>query len=141
MYARGDVPARPRTHEPALNRRPRPLCTNLTRGISSPATSMRTIQVEAPGLLTTLQDLGRPGYGTLGVSDSGAADPIALRLGNRLVGNQENTAALEMTLLGATFTFSDRMVVALTGSDFGATLDGHVIPLWTSFAVAAGQKL
>lgn len=102
---------------------------------------MRTIQVEAPGLLTTVQDLGRPGYGTLGVSESGAADPVALRLGNRLVGNPENAAGLEMTLLGATFTFSERMVVAVTGSDFGATLDGHVVPLWTSFAVAAGQKL
>jgi antagonist of KipI len=102
---------------------------------------MRTIQVEAAGLLTTVQDLGRTGYGSLGVSASGAADPIAVRLGNRLVGNPENAAALEMTLLGGTFTFSERMVIALTGSDFGATLDGHAVPLWTSFAVAAGQKL
>lgn len=102
---------------------------------------MRTIHVEAPGLLTTVQDLGRPGYGTLGVSASGAADPIALRLGNRLVGNPENTAALEMTLLGGTFTFSEAMIIALTGSDFGAALDCHALPLWTSCAVAAGQKL
>jgi len=102
---------------------------------------MRTIHVEAPGLLTTVQDLGRPGYGTLGVSASGAADAIALRLGNRLVGNSENAAALEMTLLGGAFSFSDRMVVALTGSDFGATLDGHAVPLWTALNVAPGQKL
>ena len=102
---------------------------------------MRTIHVEAPGLLTTVQDLGRSGYGTLGVSASGAADPIALRLGNRLVGNPENTAGLEMTLLGGTLAFSDPMVLALTGCDFGTTLDGHAVPLWTSFEVASGQKL
>src|SRR5690349_24357433 len=102
---------------------------------------MRELRVETPGLFTTVQDLGRPGYATLGVSVSGAADAIALRLGNRLVGNPENAAALEMTLLGGTFSFSDKTVVALTGSDFGATLDGHAVPLWTSFAIAAGQKL
>src|SRR5215469_5926360 len=102
---------------------------------------MRTIHVEAPGLLTTVQDLGRPGYGTLGVSASGAADALALRLGNRLVGNPDTAPGLEMTLLGGAFGFSDRMVVALTGSDFGATLDSHAVPIWTTFDVAPGQKL
>src|SRR5436309_13072325 len=102
---------------------------------------MKVIQVEAPGLFTTVQDLGRPGFGKLGVSTSGAADPIALRLGNRLVGNPENAAGLEKTLLGGTLAFSDPMVLALTGCDFGTTLDGHAVPLWTSFEVASGQKL
>jgi antagonist of KipI len=102
---------------------------------------MREIHVEAPGLFTTVQDLGRPGYGKLGVSASGAADPIALRLGNRLVGNPENTGALEMTLLGGTFAFSEDTIVAITGSDFAPTLDGAPAPLWTSFHVAANQRL
>lgn len=102
---------------------------------------MRTIHVEAPGLLTTVQDVGRPGYGILGVSASGAADAVALRLGNQLVGNPDTAPGLEMTLLGGAFSFSDRMVVALTGSDFGATLDGHAVPIWTTFDVAPGQKL
>lgn len=102
---------------------------------------MRTIHVEAPGLLTTVQDVGRPGCGILGVSASGAADAVALRLGNRLVGNPDTAPGLEMTLLGGAFSFSDRMVVALTGSDFGATLDGHTVPIWTTFDVAPGQKL
>ena len=66
---------------------------------------MRVIQVEAAGLFTTVQDLGREGFGPMGVSPSGAADPISLRLGNRLAGNAENTAALEMTLLGGRFVF------------------------------------
>src|ERR1700750_1551156 len=95
---------------------------------------MSTIEVKAPGLLTTVQDLGREGFGPLGVSPSGAADPIALRLGNALVGNPGNTAALEMTLLGGTFRFEEPAVVALAGSDFGP-------PVWTSFALAAGETL
>ena len=65
-----------------------------------------TIEVISAGMFTTVQDLGRPGYGMLGVSRCGSADPIALRLGNRLVGNPENSAALEMTLLGGTFRFT-----------------------------------
>jgi antagonist of KipI len=99
------------------------------------------IEVRSRGLLTTVQDLGRYGFGPLGVSPSGAADPIALRLGNRLVGNDENTAALEMTLLGGTFSFPQGAIVAVGGSDFGATLDGAPVPMWTTIAVQAGQTL
>jgi len=102
---------------------------------------MTQIQVQAPGLLTTVQDLGREGFGPLGVSASGAADPIALRLGNRLVGNADGTAGLEMTLLGGTFLFPQDAVVALAGSDFRATLDGAPVELWTSVKVSAGQTL
>ena len=64
---------------------------------------MSVIQVLSPGLLTTVQDLGREGFGPMGVSPSGAADAISLRLGNRLVGNTEGASGLEMTLLGGTF--------------------------------------
>jgi hypothetical protein len=96
---------------------------------------MRTIQVRVPGLFTTVQDLGREGFGAMGVSAAGTADPIALRLGNRLVGNSEGAASLEMTLLGGTFCFPEGAVVALTGSDFGATLDDEAIEM----DVARGQ--
>ena len=102
---------------------------------------MSSIQVQSPGLFTTVQDLGREGFGALGVSASGAADPIALRIGNRLVGNAENTAALEMTLLGGTFLFPEGGVVALTGSDFGAVLDSDPMPLWRSVEVNPRQIL
>ena len=102
---------------------------------------MRVIQVQAAGLLTTVQDLGREGFGPMGVSPSGAADPISLRIGNRLVGNTEGTAGLEMTLLGGTFVFPEGAVVALTGSDFGATLDGNPVELWASFEARPGQAL
>jgi len=102
---------------------------------------MSVIEVRAPGLLTTVQDLGREGFGPIGVSASGAADPIALRLGNRLVGNTEGAPALEQTLLGGTFMFPEGAIIALTGSDFGAELDGATIPLWSSIEVGVGQTL
>jgi len=75
---------------------------------------MRVMEVQAPGLLTTVQDLGREGFGPMGVSPSGAADAISLRLGNRLVGNGEGAAGLEMTLLGGRFVFWEDAVFALT---------------------------
>jgi antagonist of KipI len=102
---------------------------------------MSLIEVQSPGLQTTVQDLGREGFGPMGVSPSGAADPIAPRIGNRLVGNAEGAAALEMTLVGGTFLFPERSVVALTGSDFGATLDDVAVEMWTAVEVRAGQTL
>lgn len=102
---------------------------------------MSTIVVQSPGLLTTVQDFGREGFGTLGVSPSGAADVISLRLGNQLVGNAEGAAALEMTLLGGAFLFPEGGVAALTGSDFGATIDIAPAGLWTSLQIKPGQIL
>jgi antagonist of KipI len=99
------------------------------------------IQVQSPGLLTTVQDLGREGFGPLGVSPSGAADPISLRLGNRLVNNPQGASALEMTLLGGTFLFPNGAVIALAGSDFGASLDGISLDPWVAVHVRPGQTL
>jgi antagonist of KipI len=102
---------------------------------------MSTIQVQAPGLLTTVQDLGRPGFGPVGVSPSGAADPVSLRLGNRLVANDETAAGLEMTLLGGKFVFPEGAILALTGSDFGAILDDVPLDLGTSAEARPGQMV
>jgi antagonist of KipI len=102
---------------------------------------MSVILVREPGLFTTVQDLGREGYGPLGVSASGAADAISLRLGNQLLGNADGAAALEMTLLGGAFEFVEGAVVALGGSDFGATLDGKPVETWNAFEARAGQVL
>ena len=68
---------------------------------------MNTLVVEHPGFQTSVQDLGRPGYGPVGVSPSGAADPVSLRLANLLVGNPPAAAALEMTLLGGSYVFPE----------------------------------
>ena len=102
---------------------------------------MSTVLVQSPGLFTTVQDQGREGFGAMGVSPSGAADAISLRVGNRLVENPETAAGLEMTLVGGTFEFPEGAVLALTGSDFGATLDGVPVALWTSVKVQSGQLL
>jgi antagonist of KipI len=102
---------------------------------------MSTIQVHEPGLQTTVQDLGRNGFGPVGVSPSGAADPISLRIGNRLVGNVEGAAGLEMTLLGGTFTFPEGAILALAGSDFGAMLDEVRIEVGTPVEVRPGQTV
>lgn len=102
---------------------------------------MKVIQVQAPGLLTTVQDLGREGFGPMGVSPSGAADAISLRIGNRLVGNEEGAAGLEMTLLGGAFVFPEGATVALTGSDFGVAVDRVPVDPWTTVEVKRGQTL
>jgi antagonist of KipI len=102
---------------------------------------MSEIHIQAPGLLSTVQDLGREGFGPLGISPSGAADAISLRIGNRLVGNAEAAAALEMTLLGGTFVFPQGAAFALTGSDFGATLDEAPVQLWASCVARPSQVL
>jgi antagonist of KipI len=94
------------------------------------------IRVISPGLLTTVQDLGRPGYAHLGISASGAADALSLRAGNLLVGNPEGAAALEMTLAGGTFEFESRAVVALTGEDFETS-----VPMWTPVWVRPGGQV
>jgi biotin-dependent carboxylase-like uncharacterized protein len=102
---------------------------------------MNTIEILEPGLLTTVQDLGREGFGPLGVSSSGAADAVSLCLGNLLVGNPEGAPALEMTLVGGAFRFTNDAVIALAGSGFGASLDGSPAPLWESLPVPPGGVL
>jgi antagonist of KipI len=102
---------------------------------------MNAIRVVAPGFLTTVQDLGRPGHAAEGVSASGAADPIALRVGNRLVGNDDGAAALEMTLVGGTFRFESDGVFALAGADAAARLGDRGVEPWRPLAVPAGETL
>jgi antagonist of KipI len=102
---------------------------------------MSTLVVEHAGLQTSVQDLGRPGYGAVGVSPSGAADAVSLRLANLLVGNPPAAAALEMTLLGGTYIFPEGSVIALAGGDFGASLDGRPLETGVPHAVMPGGKL
>jgi len=102
---------------------------------------MSTLVVEQPGLQTSVQDLGREGYGPMGVSPSGAADPVSLRLANLLVGNPAEAAALELTLQGGRFLFPEGGVVALAGADFGATLNERPLEMGTPHAVMPGGKV
>ncbi|HYM78459.1 MAG TPA: urea carboxylase [Candidatus Dormibacteraeota bacterium] len=100
------------------------------------------IDVLEPGTQTTIQDLpGRLGYWHVGVPPSGPMDPLAFRLANRLAGNEQNTAGLEITLTGPTLRFASDTIIALAGADFGARLNGHPMPRWQAVAVKQNSVL
>ena len=92
------------------------------------------IHVVAPGLLTSVQDLGRRGAAHLGVGSAGAMDDVAARLANALVGNEDNAATLEITLRGPTLRFDARALLALAGGEVSA-------PMWRPFVAEAGTVL
>ena len=102
---------------------------------------MSLLVVESAGLQTTVQDFGREGFGALGISASGAADAVALRLGNLLLENQPGTPALELTLTGGTFLFPEGAVICLAGANFGAQMDGRTLELWRPHAVLPGKRV
>lgn len=99
------------------------------------------VEVLQPGLCTTIQDIGRYGYQQYGVIVSGAMDPVAFRLANLLVGNPENEAALEMTLIGPKLKFNGDQLIAICGGEFSAAIDGKRIPSWRPILVRDGSVL
>jgi urea carboxylase len=101
-----------------------------------------TAEVVSPGTLTTVQDYpGRLGYWNVGIPPSGPMDHLSFRLANRIVGNLEGTAALEITVAGPTLRFSCDAVIALTGAPLPATLDERPIAQFEPIAVRKGQLL
>jgi biotin-dependent carboxylase-like uncharacterized protein len=99
------------------------------------------IKVLKPGLATTVQDLGRPGYYNIGIPLSGGMDRFATRAANLLVGNDEGSAVLEATFMGPELEFTSDATVAVTGAELPPKLDGNPRESWTSFAVKKGQVL
>jgi len=94
------------------------------------------IDVIEPGTQTTIQDFpGRLGYWHVGVPPSGPMDTLAFRLANRLVGNREDAAGLEITLTGPTLRFTSDTTIAATGAEFGARLDGRPVKRWQAIRV------
>ncbi|WP_442932526.1 biotin-dependent carboxyltransferase family protein [Micromonospora sp. NBC_01699] len=120
----------PRPARPARPRHPRPAGA----GVSGHG----LVQVVRAGGLTTVQDLGRPGWAHLGVPRSGALDPAALRLANRLVGNPESAAALETTMTGCILRLVRAGTVAVTGALATLRLDGRPVDTGGPVAVPAG---
>lgn len=100
-----------------------------------------SIEVLHPGLLTTVQDLGRTGYQRFGVSVSGAVDPRSAAVANILAGNPDSEAVLECTVLGPQLRFDAPAVIAVTGADLGPTLDGVPVENYRALRVQAGQTL
>ncbi|MFQ5992104.1 MAG: biotin-dependent carboxyltransferase family protein [Nitrospiraceae bacterium] len=99
------------------------------------------IHVVRPGLLSTVQDLGRYGFQRYGMPVAGAMDTVALRLGNRLVGNPDHLAVLEMTMQGAELAFETEATIALTGADLSPHINGEPAQNWTALGIAAGSIL
>lgn len=102
---------------------------------------MPAIEVVAPGLLTLVEDLGRQGWAHLGVPRAGAADVRSLRLANRLVGNPEGAAALEVTLHGPRLRFPQGGWVAACGAPVDVTVDGRPASAQVGVPVPAGAVL
>jgi biotin-dependent carboxylase-like uncharacterized protein len=99
------------------------------------------IKVIKPGLATTVQDLGRPGYYHIGIPLSGGMDRFALRAANMLVGNPQGAAALEASFLGPELEFTADATVAVAGAELPPKVDGAERATWTSFTVRKGQTL
>ncbi len=100
-------------------------------------------EVRAPGVLTTVQDVGRPGFGHLGVPPSGACDPVGLAIANSLIDNDPLAAALEVTLGGLELAVRSTTVVGLAGADLGAEVveDRRALRVGASHLVRAGSTL
>lgn len=100
------------------------------------------IEVVEAGTFTTVQDYpGRLGYWDIGVPPSGPMDDYAFRLANRIVGNANDAAGLECTLVGPTLRFHHDAIIALTGASTPAKLDGIAVAMWSPIEVKAGQIL
>lgn len=99
------------------------------------------VKVLKPGLSTTVQDLGRPGYYHIGIPISGGMDRLALRAANMLVGNKEGLAVLEAVFMGPELQFTEDATVAVTGAELPPKVNGEPRETWTSFKVKKGQVL
>ncbi|MCW8163345.1 5-oxoprolinase subunit C family protein [Verminephrobacter aporrectodeae] len=99
------------------------------------------IEVIKPGLASSVQDAGRPGFYHLGIPLSGALDQQSYLLANLLVGNAADAAVIECTLLGPELRFHAPAVVAVTGAEAAVLVDGQDMPRNESFAVPAGARL
>lgn len=98
------------------------------------------IEIADTGPLNTIQDLGRPGYRDIGVTVSGAMDPLALTIANLLVGNDAAAAAVELQTFPVRIRFHEKTAFSVTGGG-SATLDGQMLPPWWTQTAEAGQIL
>jgi len=102
---------------------------------------IETFEVLEPGILTTVQDLGRYGFSQFGVPPSGALDTFSLRVGNLLVGNREGEACLEMTLMGLKIKVLKEGVIAITGGDLSPTLNEEPLEMWRIHLLVEGDVI
>lgn len=94
-----------------------------------------------PGLLTTVQDLGRRKYQIYGISASGAMDRLSIRLANILVGNPEHAAVIEAVIMGPELLFNQDGIIALTGANISPSINGRKVSMWKTLYVHDGDLL
>ncbi len=99
------------------------------------------LKILEPGLLTTVQDLGRFGWYHIGMPPAGAMDNFSFRVGNLLVGNDENAAGLEITFIGPTLTVTTDAIVAVTGAELPFRINNRPAVLWQAYGVTSGDTL
>ncbi|MBQ8929433.1 MAG: KipI antagonist, partial [Oscillospiraceae bacterium] len=99
------------------------------------------IRVLKPGMLTTVQDLGRVGYQSQGFSVAGVMDVRSFKIANLLVDNPENEPVLEFTLIGPTLEFTSDTIIAITGGNFNPTINGEPAPMYTAIYMHRGDIL
>ena len=99
------------------------------------------ITILKPGLLTSVQDLGRNGFQKHGIVVGGAMDQIAHRIANLLVGNDEQECTLEITLIGPSIHFDEAAMISICGGDLSPTINGVPIRMWRSVFVEKGSRL
>lgn len=97
--------------------------------------------VITPGFLSSIQDKGRVGYQELGISGSGAMDEIAFRIANRIVGNDDNTPALEITMIGPQLEATKTTLISVTGGDLSFAVNGKLAPQYTAIQLNPGDKV
>jgi antagonist of KipI len=100
-----------------------------------------SLTIIKPGLLDTIQDLGRTGYGRLGINAGGVMDRYAAQVANMLVGNDTGEAVIEIHFPGAQFLFEQNALISVTGADFTGTLNDEQIPLWHPLVVRKNAVL
>ena len=103
--------------------------------------TMSTVRVHNGGLSTTVQDSGRPGEYAIGMPPSGAMDQYSYSVANALVGNPAGAAVLEATYIGPTLEFTDSRLIAITGAEASATINGEPVETWTTIQVRSGDVL
>ena len=102
---------------------------------------MKAFEVIHPGMHTTIQDLGRPGFMKYGTPASGAADRFSARVANWLVGNPAHAALLEVTLFRLEVLALNNLIIAITGGNLSPVVNGNPLPMWQAIAIKKGERV
>lgn len=101
----------------------------------------RTVEIVEPGLGSSIQDLGRPGYYSVGIPPGGAVDLASARIANLLVGNDEGAAVIESPYMGPRLRFNSPTVFAVAGAQMETRVNGEAVPQWSAVSVDAGDEV